>query len=201
MTTPEGDIYFSLPEYCEDHDEPTWHIQHIWSYSDGTFSECDADGNHEPLDPEDVPSIEEHDRLWRDYAQWVVENGKDPLGNYYVKHTRKIRQRWQFRFGNSILGPLLTEARLAGKRYWWNEVPEHVRQYLNLAPVTFNRGKLGDFATWEALVEAQPEIKPGRWWSVQIDHDQPRSPAIVERELRRMAKAHLRQTKSVNSPV
>lgn len=185
------DILFSMPNWCDSCE--TWHREHYWIYDDGKYSVCDDDGNHDDIAEEDLPSFAEQDNAWRDYSGWVISHGEDPLSEFYVKHSHKVRQRWQFRFSNSILGPILTEARRAGKRYWWNEVPEHVRQYLNLAPVTFNRGKLGDFATWDELIAAQPEIKQGVLWTVHIEHDEPRAPAVMARELRTAARKHLRQ--------
>jgi hypothetical protein len=61
------DILMTIPSWCDDCE--TWHQEHIWAYDDGSYSSSDSDGNHDPLDAEDVPSQEEHDSLWREYSQ------------------------------------------------------------------------------------------------------------------------------------
>ena len=176
------DILFSIPSYCDDCE--TWHQEHIWMYDDGTYTSCDSDGDHEPLEAEDVPSQEEHDRLWCEYSQWVAEHGEDPLGNFYVHHSIKVKERWQFKVTKTLVGPRLTGAARARRAYLPTDLPEHVKSFLNLD----SSGKLGDFNTWEELHDVLPDIKPGKWFVAHLEYDKPRSPALIARELRKAAR-------------
>jgi hypothetical protein len=179
------DILMTIPSYCDDCE--TWHQEHIWAYDDGTYTSCDSDGDHEPIEAEDVPSCEEHDRLWREYAQWVVEQGEDPLGNFYVRYSTKVKERWQFKLTKTLVGPRLIGVRRAGRAYTPDELPEHARSFLNLDA----SGKLGDFATWAELTEVLPEVKPGKWFVAHIEYDKPRPEAVTARELRKIARHNI----------
>jgi hypothetical protein len=179
------DIIMQIPNWCDDCE--TWHQEFIWAYDDGSYSVCDSDGDHEPLEEADLPSQEEHDRLWREYRQWVLDRGEDPLGEFYVRHSTKVKERWQFKFTKTLLGPRLTDARRAGRTYPQAELPEHVRSFLALDA----GGKLGDFATWEELTEVLPAVKAGKWMTAQVEYDRPRSEAIIARELRKIARLNL----------
>jgi hypothetical protein len=180
------DILMEIPSYCDDCE--TWHRELIWAYDDGSYSICDTDGNHEPLDAEDIPSQEEHDRLWREYSQWVLDLGEDPLGQFYVRHVRKVNERWQFKIFKSLTGPRLDSARRAGRTYLPQELPEHVRSFLNLSP----QNNLGDFAFWEELLAVEPTIKVGKWFTAHLEQDQPRSAALIAREVRTAARKSLK---------
>ncbi len=182
------DIINSMPEYCTDHAEPTWHLYHYWAYDDGTYSVCDVDGNHDPVEETDLPTAEEFDKAWRCYARWVVENGEDPLYQFNVKHATMVKERWWFRVNRSILGVVLTETKRGRHRYVHYELPVHVRQYLNLPPKS---PKLADFKDWADFATVRPDVKPLRWFSAEIEHQQPRNPKAVARDLRRLARRNI----------
>jgi hypothetical protein len=178
-------ILFSIPSWCDDCE--TWHQEHIWAYDDGSYSSSDSDGNHDPLDAEDVPSQEEHDRLWHEYSQWVLDRGEDPLGNFNVRHVTEVNERWQFKLTKTLVGPRLIDARRAGRTYAQADLPEHVKSFLNLD----SSGKLGDFATWDELIAVLPDIKAGKWFTAHIEYDKPRSSAVIARDLRKVARRSL----------
>lgn len=178
------DIIMHIPSYCDDCE--TWHQEFIWAYDDGTYSICDSDGDHEPLDAEEVPSQEEHNRLWQQYSHWVVEHGEDPLGNFMVRHVAKVKERWQFKLIKTLVGPRLIEARRSGHAYAQADLPEHVRSFLNLD----SSGKLCDFSTWDELIEVLPDIKPSRWFISHIEYDKPRPETVISSELRKAALRH-----------
>jgi hypothetical protein len=178
------DIILEIPSYCDDCE--TWHKHFVWAYDDGSYSICDSDGDHESIEQEDVPSVEEHDRQWEEYRQWVLEYGKDPLGQFYVRHVAKTKERWQFRFIKTLVGPRLSDARRAKHAYTQSDLPEHIKSFLNLD----SSGKLGDFASWEELIKVLPDIKADRWFTAHIEYDKPRKETVIARELR---KAALRQ--------
>jgi hypothetical protein len=179
------DILMQIPSYCDDCE--TWHQESIWAYEDGSYSICDSDGNHEPLDAEDVPSQQEHDRLWHEYSQWVLEHGEDPVGNFIVRHSTKVKERWQFKLTKTLVGPRLVRALRAGRAYAQAELPEHVKSFLNLDP----SGKLGDFATWDELIKVLPDVKAGKWFTAHIEYDKPRSKAVIARDVRKAVRVSL----------
>jgi hypothetical protein len=184
-----SDIIMTIPSY--DDDRETWSQNHVWAHDDGTYTLCDECGDHESLETEDVPSFEEHDRKWREYTQWALETGTDPLGNFFVRHSIKTRERWQFRLAKTLVGPRLIDARHAGRRYTLthlDELPGQVRTFLNLD----SSGKLGDFATWDELIELLPDIKAGRWFVAHIEEDMPRQKDAIARDIRRIARKSLR---------
>jgi hypothetical protein len=179
-----ADIYMSLPEACGESDCPVgWHIRHIWTYADGSWSECDADGNHDSLDEEDVPTPAQHDAAWADYARHVMQTGADPLDNYYVRRTGKRREAWRFRF--ALPGPRLIQAARGRRDVAPADLPLHVRRWLNLAD---DNASLGDSV--EDLTAAGVPLD-GRWWRATLDHVYPRPPALVAAELRRAARDHV----------
>lgn len=77
-------------------------------------------------------SLERHAAAWREYAAWVVEHGKDPLNNYFVRASIKSAQRWQFVYAQSIVGPRLRGARRNSRGQWQSarDLPKSVREYL-----------------------------------------------------------------------
>ena len=187
--TTSADITMTLPYYCDDCE--TWHKQFVWCHDDplNPYTICDEDGDHEACDEADLPTIEEHDKAWLEYARWVVEHGQDPLDNYYVKPSRAVRERWQIRVNDSVAGPILLAARRDKRTYRTAaELPVRMREYLNL-----KRMRLADFATWAELESAQPGIKPGKWWTILLDTHAMRSEFSLARELRKAARSHLRE--------
>lgn len=163
-----------------------WHQRDFWAYGDGTFSVDEyGDGNHDDCDEADLPTPEEVDASWRAYAQHVVKYGEDPLGEYFVRRHRTERQAWAFRFANSIAGPVLLQARRGRRPVPVSALPPHVRQYLNLHS---DGRRLLDFSTWDDVVKAVGNIKPGQWLRQTINHKAPRKTETVARELRALAR-------------
>ena len=181
------DIIATVPYHCGEH----WHLTHYWMYADGSFSECDTDGNHDDIDADDVPGAEDIAMAWREYAQHVVETGEDPLREYFVKRETVKRETWHFRIVPSILGACVTQAR-HGKRFDFDPryLPPHVVAYLNLA---VKSNALQDFPRWKLFEETFPDYKPGTWMRHAIEHRVPRNPETVTRELRAMARRHLKR--------
>jgi hypothetical protein len=186
------DIYMSIPYACGESDCPAqWHIMHVWHYDDGTWSQCDADGNHDPIDESDVPTLAEHDAAWLDYARHVAATGTDPLGNYYVRRTVKRREAWRFAFARSIAGAVLLRARRGGRDVSPCDLPAHVRVYLALA----DNGRTLAVSVDE-LKAANVPVN-GRWHRATLEHETPRPAARVAAELRRAARRHIR---AANNP-
>jgi len=168
-----------------------WHKRTYWCCEKGYTVDEYSDGDHFECDVSDLPPQEEIDESWRAYARWVVDNGKDPLGEYIILVSRKASERWHFKFSDGLRGPVLHDAKRREKHVQFRHLPEHVREYLRLD----GRGRLEDFDSWKAFAEAVPGVEPLRWFSVMIEWDKPRSPILIRRELRQAARRHLRQAK------
>jgi len=189
------EIYFEQPWNCGGEDNCTaaghWHKRTYW-VGNGEYT-CDeySDGDHDVVEADEMPTLAEVEASWCEYAEWVVDNAQDPLGNYYVRRSVKTEELWYFRFSHGINGPVLHAARRRDKQVSFGKLPDHVRQYLNLTP----RGRLDDFLDWESFEKAVPGVKPLRWFPVKIEWDKPRTPTIIRFELRRAARRHLRQAR------
>jgi hypothetical protein len=181
------DIYFSMPVACGERDcAAQWHVMHIWRYDDGTWSQCDADGNHDPLEAADVPTLEEHDAAWLAYSRHVAATGEDPLRNYMVPRETTRRERWAFYIGPSIAGPVVVRARRGGRAFA-GEYPPHVMEYLDMFPGTRRlRASAEDLAVVGIAV--------GAWHDVELKHKAPRPAARVAAETRAAARRHIRQS-------
>lgn len=175
---------------CGDKDcRAQWHQRNFWAYSDGTFSVDEySDGDHETCDESDLPTGEEIDASWCEYAQHVAATGEDPLGNYFVRSARTERQAWAFRFGPSIVGPVLLQARRGRRIVPASELPGHVREYLGLHQ---DGKRMEGFGSWDEFAAALGGLKPGRWHRDTLEHKAPRKPETIARELRAAARRHL----------
>jgi hypothetical protein len=184
------DIIATVPHACGDKDcSVGWHLEHYWIYSDGTYSVCDADGNHDDCDADDAPSPDEVSRRWLDYSRHVAETGADPLAEFTVKRTVTRKESWRFDFGPSILGTVVNRAKRGRKTVDPRYLPEHVREYLTITKASHS--SMESFPTWASFCETFPDYKPGRWFSASIECKTERSAETVTRELRRAARAHI----------
>lgn len=179
-----GDIICTIP--CRDAGH--WRVRHFWAYGDGTYSECDSDGNHDDIDEEDIPSLDDQHMAWQEYSAHVAETGEDPLNEFFVKRHVLRREAWRFKISPSILGIVVTQCQRAGKFLWPRELPAHAREYLNLHS---SNHSMQDFPTWQSFVEAFPHHTLGAWFRVTIEHRIPRKPEIIARELRTAARKAL----------
>ena len=183
------DVLFSVAWECGDKDcKVQWHKSNYWIDTDGYTVDTYGDGDHESIEECDLPSMEEVDRSWRNYAAYVARTGTDPLQEYFVKHVVRVRERWHFRFNDSIVGPVLLGARRAGRSYSWRTLPDHVKRYLHIK----DSPRIHDFESWQAFVDVVPRVRPKTWLVFSIEHDWPRNPAIVSRDLRRLARRRIK---------
>jgi hypothetical protein len=162
-----------------------WHQRNFWAYSDGTYSVDEyGDGDHEDCEESDLPSPEDVDASWREYAAHVAATGSDPLGNYNVPRSIYRREVWRFAFGKSIIGPVLLRARRGRRVIPAHELPQHVRDFLGLDAQARRLKGL----SWAELEDAMPGIKAGRWTRHEIEYHTPRKPETIARELRAAAR-------------
>jgi len=181
-----ADIYLSMPVACGERDcAAQWHVMHIWHYADGTWSQCDADGNHDPIDAADVPTCEEHDAAWLAYSRHVAATGEDPLREFIVPREATKRERWAFYIGPSIAGPVVVRAKRGGRAFN-AEYPPHVTDYLDMLPGTRRlRASAEDLAAVGIAV--------GAWHETEFGYTAPRPAARVAAELRSAARRHIRR--------
>ena len=74
-----GDIYETIINNIDG----TFIRQHIWCYSDGSFSLGDDSGDHEDIDSDEVQQYIKDDQT-NEYIQYVAETGEDPLSFFLV---------------------------------------------------------------------------------------------------------------------
>lgn len=193
------DIIITIPWECGDRDCPVqWHLANYWIDDDsetGYSVDNYADGDHDLCEESDLPKCEEINKAWQEYYAYVAKTGCDPVGDFMIKRSIKKKERWEFRFSDSILGYVVQQARHAGKLVNPEQLPEHVRRYLNVPDK--GRAVLGDF---ESDKPAFQQLFPKFWkWNVQyIEHEIPRDKALVERELKTAARKAMRRK---NEPV
>ena len=168
-----------------------WARANYWIYTSGkraTYSVDDfSDGDHETCSKRDLPTPEEEHQSWLDYSQFVLETGTDPLLEFVVKHETVRKERWQFKFSPSLVGPVLFAARHAGRAYLVRELPAHVLAFLNLK--TKGAPRLQDFKTSQEFTDAG--LKFGRWHTDHVESKTARDPEAIARDLRRLARRRL----------
>jgi hypothetical protein len=122
------DIVCSCPYYCDDCDK--WHITHYWAYDDGTYSECDSDGNHDGCDEEDVPTFEECDDAWCDYSKHVLETGEDELSAFTIYREKEVT--FVAVLADEADGIIVKEIRSKRHRYKPGRAPKAAQEYLQM---------------------------------------------------------------------
>ena len=194
------DIICTMPECYGENDCPVvWHLAHYWRYDDGTFSVCDADGNHDDCDESDVPTSAEHEAAWLDYSRHVAATGCDPLGEFMgVPRTTKRKERYTAAFRPSILGGQLVAVRRGGKVVPLGDLPQRVIDYLDCERRPGAAGHLVFRDGWKALIglECVKLYRGTARVTFTLDHEEPRPEAAVEADLRRAARRHLREKKA-----
>ena len=189
-----SDIMFSMAWQCGDKDcKVQWHQSNYWCYSkgdgDSPYSvDTYGDGDHEDIDEEDLPTGGEIEMSWIEYSRHVAATGEDPLGEFYVNKSVKVREAWRFRFAPSILGVVVTKAQRNKKDYDVRNLPQHVAEYLRLKPKS---NVLYDFPKWEDFASAVEGVKPNVWFKDHIERHVSRNPETVKGELIALAKRHL----------
>jgi hypothetical protein len=161
-----------------------WYLSTYWSHEDGFTVDRFTDGDHDEIAEEELPTMDEFERGWRDYYGHVASTGEDPLGQCLARATR--RERWSFRFSNSILGPVLVAARRGRTPIDYRDLPAHVREYLTLEGAS---RQITSLPTWAAFREAVPGVRPHQWLHVTLDG--PRPEAARRRETRAIARRAL----------
>ncbi len=129
------DIITSEAWNCGERDCPAqWHKADYWISDTGYTVDRYADGDHEEIEEDEVPTFDEIDESWRRYYADVAETGKDVLGELIVPQVRSRRVKWQVVFSRSILGTTLRSARRNGRGPWLRSIdlPDEVIEFLDV---------------------------------------------------------------------
>ena len=96
-----------------------WHMSNYWlddEVETGYTEDRYADGDHEYIEEKDLPTPEDVTRSWTEYAEWVAENGQDPLGNYMVpKDVTTQTRHYTVTLRDSLLGVFVWRLRRNGR--------------------------------------------------------------------------------------
>lgn len=113
-----ADIFDTIPWQCGERDCRSpggWHKSNIWvddTADTGYTIDRYSDGDHDDLDPEDVPSADESRAAWAEYATWVAQEGQDPLGEYMVPRTVTHQRRtYSVTIAKSVIGLMVVRLR------------------------------------------------------------------------------------------
>jgi hypothetical protein len=194
-----ADIILSVPWQCGDKDcDQQWHLSTYWSndcesdIEEGYAYTVDSytDGDHEPC--ESIPDYEEERSCWKKYWEHVVCTGTDPLGELFISHSYKVKERYSIRLTRSLRGVQLVGCKRRGKELDYRDLPEHVQSFLELDSTGTWAGPLLKI-TPEELKEAGIELN--KWVTVTIDVAKKRVPHAVERDLKKAARKILRLTR------
>lgn len=201
------DTLFSMPWRCDDKDcSSEWHQATYWIYCRGKRTSYSVDwytdGDHESCGKRDLPSYDDVDKAWREYSQYVLETGTDPLGEFYVKRSTRGERKWRIHFRWSIVGMIVVCGRTEKGRYMpADKLPKYVQDFLGMDTSVKARHYTADCKP-EDLLGPFGMQHPGcrvrgldYFWSGSIEHEEPRSEQAVRQDLIRAARKHLAQPK------
>jgi len=146
------DIIAQMPWKCDDNDcHHHWHLRSFWAYDDGTFSQDDfTDGDHENIDGDDVPTCDQINLSWRKYAEWVLENGVDPLKNYHIDTHKAVKAEYTVKLSKTTAGLRVVSWRRGHGKYQSGDPPKTMLDYINAKP--FNGGTITDQETIATII-------------------------------------------------
>jgi hypothetical protein len=119
------DIITTIPWTCGfcDDCKVGWHLANYWIYDDGTYSiDKYSDGDHDACEQAEVPSADDEQKAWREYYEYVVTTGLDPVSQFHLPALNKKPHSWQAKIRNSIGstkdGLRVTGVRRRGRGPW-----------------------------------------------------------------------------------
>lgn len=113
------DIVATVPYPCDDTECPyQWHLIHYCLHKDGSYTQCNEDGDHTPWDEANVPDPTKQTELWNVYFDFVRETGTDPLREFKLPNRKTTWHRWQARIRQRLGGLMVTGVRRRGRGPW-----------------------------------------------------------------------------------
>jgi hypothetical protein len=207
-----ADVITQIPWYCDDKDCPhKWHLGTFWTnddeedIKDGCPYTYDSfsDGDHEP--EESMPSWEEENQAWIEYAEWVVENAEDPLGQYMVKRTIRSKRYYEVEYKPTVAGAMAVRFRRGHRGKWEpiDNVPKDIKMFFliekrNRVPYCDEYKSFNDFIvylTGAENAENTRRTKKGVIVGGTVEDDQQRKESAYKRDLLRAARRDVRDRK------
>lgn len=132
------DIVCTVPWSCGINDcKARWHKADYWIYSDGSYTvDKYSDGDHDPVEEGEIPTVKEHDEAWFEYYDHVATTGEDPLEEFMLPKSKVKPCKWQARIRNWIgvseHGLRVVAVRRRGRGPWVpvEEAPIAVKDFL-----------------------------------------------------------------------
>jgi hypothetical protein len=199
--TNMADIIASIPWHCGESDCPAqWHLEHYWAHDDGTYTSCDADGDHESVEPSELPTPEEERDAWHAYHEHVAQTGDDPIGQFTLPTSVGTKRRWQMRVVASIQGLKVVGVRRRGRGPWIDpqKAPQEVRGYLMIDRRNVIDADASGYRTLDQLAAALDEktVKRRGWLALlhtfEVEERRTWSEEHVRRYLAKRARQALR---------
>ena len=174
-----------------------WFKRSFWHYGESNTYSVDeySDGDHEDIDEEDLPDYLDVDRDWLDYYRYVAETGEDPLGEFYVKRSRKVKEVWYLAFSRTRDGtPYLARIKHAGRYYPPFDpaaLPQHVKDYFWVEDKPgLPRMEMG--ISWENLTEVVGD-NPDKLQRFELEHDAPLPAHRIRKQLLALARKSIKR--------
>lgn len=169
--------------------------------------DCDTDGNWECVEEMDMGSEEyrraereygydEARKTHKEYARWVVEHGRDPIGEYFVSSEKTVKEAYEFRAEFKGEEVVIRGVRRQGRAKWQSpaKFPGNVNEYLYI-PAGAGLGTIVRDCTPDQLRTAQTTLKEdGKGcvvWSETLDRKVPNARDVSE--LRAAARRSLKK--------
>ena len=176
-----------------------------------TLWSCDRDGNWDREDGVEVGtpdqkimdrdySYEASRATWGRYYRYAARTGTDPLGEFNVPTTEKVKESWQVKFsswlGQTKHGIMLQGARRNSRGPWLTgaNLAKHVLEYLccQKTPVGYYTSDFKTIEEFKKLIPVQRPISPTvAKFLCKIDKEVPVSPRKVKEEIRRRSRVAL----------
>ncbi len=170
-----------------------------------------SDGDHEGVDPEDVPTLEAVEQAWREYHEDCAATGKDPLEEYIIPRYHERNVTWQVIFQVSVLGVVLQQVRRQGRGPWQPHGAASIAltRYLDVVSegsrFLFNayacEQPVATMDRLRRLAESDPDVTVHKTESmnrlkltVKVTEKPPRKPSAVTRDIKRVARKAARNT-------
>ncbi len=174
-------------------------MSYYWYYpADNTYSECDQDGNHEPVDEKDLPTVEQQDQAWKDYYEYVARTGLDPIDAFILPTLPKKIHSWQA-IARNWIGAKTHGLKIIGLRRrsrgpWMNpsEAKQDIRQFIYLDEKTHCMTCINTLQELKDLVSCKVQNDLEVWFTFDVEEEpQPWSETRTQAWLKRKAKETL----------
>jgi hypothetical protein len=192
------DIYQSTPWSCGERDCPVgWHLANYWTSDTDNGYTVDryGDGDHEDIDFDDIPTLDEHDEAWKSYFQHVVDTGEDPLSELPVKTAITATYSWRLQLQKGINGVVICLASRNQRSLPPASLPREVLEYMHATVGPMNSVTV--LIPWDELITFPEVTLNKRFPSIcavarfTLPVSRPRPASAIQRELGQAALARL----------